>query len=114
MTDTDTNDPVRAGVDAYAGARYFAAHEHFEDAWKTSGVPRSLELHALAQVAAAVHKRTVHGKPEAARAIMQRAQAKIAGLAGAHVDLDALRAGIDAWLCDETASAPPILLRTRR
>lgn len=101
---------VARGVDAYARGALFDAHERFEEAWLASGAPRSLELHALAQVAAAMHKHVVHAKPEAARAIMTRARAKLARVeASSHgLDLDALRAAIDAWLKDPRDDAPPI------
>lgn len=114
MTNADTTDPVRAGAAAYARGAFFEAHEHFEEAWKASGTPRSRELHALAQIAAAMHKRVAHGKPEAARAIMARARAKLEGAAGAYVELGPLRTSIDAWLRGADASAPPIVLRADR
>lgn len=108
---------IPKGVEAHARRDHFTAHEHFEDAWRASGAPRSLELHALAQLEAALHKLTSHRKPEAARAIMQRAREKLGRVeTSSHgIDLDGLRSSIDAWLSatkgETFAAYPPIELR---
>lgn len=47
---------VGSGLDAYAHALYFEAHERFEQAWLASGTPRSVELHALAHLASHPHR----------------------------------------------------------
>jgi predicted metal-dependent hydrolase len=91
---------VREGIAAYARGEHFAAHEHFEHAWLAGGVARSRELHALAQLAAAVYKDMTQEKPEAARAIMRRARAKLDDVetSAYGIDLVRLRELIDRWL----------------
>lgn len=105
MNDADTNAAlVREGVAAYTRGAHFEAHERFEHAWLASGEPRSRELHALAQVAAALHKHIAQNKPDAARAIMQRARAKLEDVETSAYGLDVarLRTQIDTWLTTGT------------
>jgi hypothetical protein len=107
-------DIVAKGAETYARAAYFEAHEIFEHAWRESGSPRSLELHALTQVAAALHKDTAHRKRDAARAIMLRAGAKLESVRTTccAIDLVALRQTIDAWLADPERAPPTIATLT--
>lgn len=106
----DAAEAANAAVTAYERGEYFRAHEAFEHAWLASGSPRSVELHALAQLAAAVHKRVTSGKPVAASAIMRRARDKFTSLEASALGIDLVRlvAGIDVWLVDMDAPAPAI------
>jgi len=103
---------VSDGIAAYGRGDHLGAHESFEHAWLQSGSPRSLELHALAQLAAAVHKHIASHKPDAARAIMARARTKLGAIEGSAyaIDLERLRREVDAWL-DGSGSTPPALVR---
>jgi len=106
---------VTIGIEAYARGEYFEAHEHFEQAWLAGGTNRSSELHALAQLAAAMHKHFATRKPEAARAILLRARSKLEGLeTSAHrLDLESLRSEVDAWLVDPRVTSPGLRRVTR-
>lgn len=89
---------VDAAVHAHARRDHRAAHELFEEAWVASGTPRSLELHALAQLEAGLHKRFVEGKDPAARNILARARAKLERVptSAFGLDLAVLRRDLDA------------------
>lgn len=87
-------------VRRFEAGEFFEAHEAFEDAWRSSGEPRSIELHALAQLAAAMHKHHAQGMPEPARRIARRAAEKFARVqqSALGLDLEALCVALDVYV----------------
>lgn len=101
---------VERGLEAYARGAYFDAHEAFERAWRASGEPRSIELHALAQWAAAVHKHRAADKRTAALAIARRANEKLRRVEASRwgVDVRGLERAIAAWVDGALEEIPSI------
>lgn len=99
---------VAEGVSLYRCGLYFEAHERFEEAWVASGPNRSLELHALAQLAAGMHKREAQASPVAARAILGRARAKLERLPSSAfgLALSTLLADLDPVRLATSAAVP--------
>lgn len=83
----------RAGFQALAQARYWDAHERWEDCWRALDTgPDREAVQALIQCAACAYKlqQTLRGRP---RAGMQRGQARL--LASARAHLEAARRALD-------------------
>jgi predicted metal-dependent hydrolase len=107
----------RAAV-LFDGGRFFAAHEGWEEIWRsTDPEPRDL-WQGLVQLAAAFHHLTVRGRADVALRVLGKARRRLANLppaaafhcASLGLDLAALLAAIDAWsswLAADTPGAPP-------
>jgi predicted metal-dependent hydrolase len=105
---------LRRGAALFHGGRRFAAHECWEEVWRsTSPEPRDL-FQGLVQLAAAFHHLEARGRPDVARRVLAKAQRRldavaVADAAAAGVRLYELRrqlAGWQRWLAGELAERP--------
>ncbi|BDG01229.1 DUF309 domain-containing protein [Anaeromyxobacter oryzae] len=87
------------GCRRFDEARWFEAHEVWEDAWRGEAGRVRLLLQGLIQIAAGFHKGLVHGRPAGMVKLLGAGLAKLeaAGDLGL-VDLTRLRPAVQAWL----------------
>jgi predicted metal-dependent hydrolase len=104
------------GAALFAGGRHFAAHECWEEIWRsTTPEPRDL-WQGLVQLAAAFHHLRARRRPDVARRVLAKARRRLAAVppAPGGGDLAALLPQLDAWLAWLAAPAgeppPPIRL----
>ena len=102
---------LAAGLDCYNSGRFFDAHEHWEDAWRSLQGTQKPFLQALIQIAVAMHH-FQHGNRLGAASLLVRARRRLEEFPPAFcgVDLDQLRTSLRAWqeaLEQPAASAPP-------
>jgi predicted metal-dependent hydrolase len=108
------------GVDLFNAARFFEAHEAWEEVWRsTTPDPKTL-LQGLIQVAVAMVHHLDRGRPEVARRVLAKARRRIAPYAPAALGLDlvellAIVDRWDRWLAERAGGAPALpTLRVRR
>jgi predicted metal-dependent hydrolase len=90
---------VREGTELFHAGSFFAAHEAWEEVWRsTTPEPRDL-FQGLVQLAAAYHHLRERGRPDVARRVLAKARGRLARVAppAAGLDVAALLAAIDAW-----------------
>ena len=103
---------MREGVDLFHRGEYFAAHEAWEEIWRsTTPEPRDL-FQGLVQLAAAFHHLCSRRRPDVARRVLDKARGRLSTLAPAAAGLDiaALLAELetwDAWLSMPAGPSPP-------
>jgi len=103
------------GRELFARGEFFAAHEAWEEIWRsTDPEPREL-FQALVQMAAAFHHWDARARPDVARRVLGKARARLAALPGSipgvDLDVDALRgelAAWDEWLVTASGAPPPL------
>ncbi|MDX2033331.1 MAG: DUF309 domain-containing protein [Blastocatellia bacterium] len=101
------------GIALFNEGRYFECHEVWETIWlRAEGAEREF-LHAMIQIAAALHHRE-RGNAKGAASVHARAQARLAALPATMMGLDA-RAFADAVKAhfDGAATRPRIALQDR-
>ncbi|HET9765527.1 MAG TPA: DUF309 domain-containing protein [Thermoanaerobaculia bacterium] len=102
---------VEEGTRLFHAGDYFAAHEAWEEVWRsTTPEPRDL-FQGLVQLAAAFHHLHERRRLDVARRVLGKAKRRLAGVApaAAGVDVAALLgelAAWDAWFADPTKPAP--------
>ena len=100
------------GVELFHRGDYFAAHEAWEEIWRsTTPEPRDL-FQGLVQLAAAFHHLDERRRPDVARRVLAKARRRLATVAPAAAGLDvtALLAELavwDAWLAAPVGTPPP-------
>ncbi len=107
-----------AGVDHFNAGRFFAAHEAWEEIWRsTTPEPREL-FRGLIQVAVGLYHFVERGNPGPARRVLARGLARIEpypqGTEG--LDLEGLCASARAWrewLAAPAGEPPPLPVLTR-
>ena len=90
---------LERGSKLFDAGSWFAAHEAFEEIWRsTTPEPRDL-FQGLVQVAAGLHHYFDRGRPAPARRLLARARKRLAGLPARTLglDLDTLLGEIAAW-----------------
>jgi predicted metal-dependent hydrolase len=90
---------IAAGSTLFARGEFFAAHEAWEEVWRsTTPDPRDL-FQGLVQMAAAFHHLRVRRRPDVARRVIAKARRRLSGVdeRGGGIDLRALLAGVDRW-----------------
>src|SRR6185503_4970697 len=92
----DSSGLTDRAIHLFNTARYFEAHELFEDLWRASTGERRLVYQGLVQVCAGLvkHQRGQHGP---AVTLLERGLAKVSSSSGGYrtgVDLDRLAAGV--------------------
>jgi uncharacterized protein len=101
---------LETGIDLFNRGEPFAAHEAFEEVWRsTRPQPRDL-FQGLVQVAAGLHHWLARGKAAPARRVLARGRRRLEPLAPrcCGLDLAALLSAVEAWeRWLETASGPP-------
>ena len=104
---------VARGGELFARGEFFAAHEAWEEIWRSNDpAPREL-FQALVQMAAAFHHLRVRGRRDVARRVLGKARARLLRVAahGAPLDIAALDADLarwERWLIDARGEAPPL------
>ncbi len=118
LTPDGREDLVRAGVEHFNAGRFFAAHEAWEEVWRsTTPEPREL-WRGLIQVAVGLYHFVERANPGPARRVLGRGLARVdpypQGTEG--LDLERFRAGARAWLTwlEAPAGEPPTLPRLDR
>lgn len=103
---------VREGTELFHGGSFFAAHEAWEEVWRsTTPEPRDL-FQGLVQLAAAFHHLRDRRRPDVARRVLAKARRRLAGVAptAGGLDVGALLAAIavwEAWLAAPAGEPPP-------
>jgi predicted metal-dependent hydrolase len=114
LTPQRRSELIKQGVDLFNRSEYFAAHEAWEEIWRsTTPEPRDL-FQGLVQLAAAFHHLHNNRRPDVARRVLRKAQLRIATVmprtAGFNVlTLLADLASWDAWLRNPVEPSPPPL-----
>jgi uncharacterized protein len=104
---------VEEGIELFHRGEYFAAHEAWEEIWRsTTPEPRDL-FQGLVQLAAAFHHLDERQRPDVARRVLGKARRRLATVApsAAPIDVTALLAALDAWsawLAAPRGDAPPL------
>ena len=94
-------DPLQTlGWDLFNSARFFAAHEALEDAWREAPHGGSLRRHlqGLVQLAVAFHHHST-GNLVGARSVLERARRNLTGaeVSFPELDLESLRPILTSW-----------------
>jgi hypothetical protein len=90
---------VRAGTERFAAGDFFAAHEAWEEVWRsTDPEPRDL-FQGLVQLAAAFHHLRERRRPDVARRVLGKARRRLAGVPppAAGLDVAPLLLEVAAW-----------------
>jgi len=103
---------LREGVARFNRGEFFAAHESWEEIWRsTTPEPRDL-FQGLVQVAAALHHFARRNRPDVARRVLGKARRRLEPFAPSTlgVDVGALLKAIrlwELWLGAPAGAAPP-------
>ena len=106
---------LRRGAALFHGGRRFAAHECWEEVWRSHDPePRAL-FQGLVQLAAAFHHLEERGRPDVARRVLAKARRRLAAVGTAEareygVELPALLGQLerwDGWLAAPGGEPPP-------
>ena len=103
---------IQEGIDLFNRGEYFAAHEAWEEIWRsTTPEPRDL-FQGLVQLAAAFHHLEERRRPDVARRVLTKAVKRLTAVAGvaAGLDLALLLAELEpwaAWLATAGGASPP-------
>jgi hypothetical protein len=86
-------DLFEQGIESFNSARWFEAHEHWEDLWRETGSESRLFCQGLVQAAVGLHHLS-NGNRRGARRVIERAIGNLAGYPRHYqgIDLDRLRA----------------------
>ena len=104
---------ILEGVELFNRGEVFAAHEAWEEVWRsTTPEPRDL-FQGLVQVAAGLHHAVDRGRPAPARRVLARGRRRLAPLAptACGLDLAALLGDLDRWdrwLAAREGERPPL------
>jgi hypothetical protein len=101
------------GIDFFNAARFYDAHEAWEEVWRsTTPEPKEL-LQGLIQVAVGMVHHLDRGRPAVARRVLAKGRRRIEPFAPAALglDLEELLANVerwDRWLLDRDGASPPL------
>jgi predicted metal-dependent hydrolase len=104
---------IQAGIDLFNGGRFFAAHEAWEEIWRsTTPEPRDL-FQGLIQVAAALHQFLDLQRIEGPRRTLAKARRRLEPYtpAALGIDLEALLEQVirwESWLERRMGDPPPV------
>lgn len=90
---------IEAGTALFAAGEFFAAHEAWEEVWRsTTPEPRDL-FQGLVQMAAAFHHLRARRRPDVALRVLGKARRRLAGLCEgeAGIELAELLVGVERW-----------------
>ena len=99
LTAQQRRERIEEGSALFARGEFFAAHEAWEEVWRsTTPEPRDL-FQGLVQMAAAFHHLRARRRPDVAARVLDKARRRLTlvGEERAGLDLPALLAGIEAW-----------------
>ena len=98
----------RAGLDAFNSARFYDAHEHWEEVWLKTSHPEKMFLQGLIQVAAAFHH---HSRANllGTRNLLREGLLKLDKFPEIYgeLEIETLRATVREWLADFDAGEIP-------
>jgi predicted metal-dependent hydrolase len=106
----------REGIDLFNQGQFFAAHEAWEEIWRsTSPEPRDL-FQGLIQIAAALHQFLDLDRNEAPRRTLAKARRRLEPYApvALGIDVEDLLEQVhrwDTWLIDRVGEPPPLRIR---
>jgi uncharacterized protein len=104
---------IEEGIALFHRGDYFAAHEAWEEVWRsTTPEPRDL-FQGLVQLAAAFHHLHERRRPDVARRVLGKARRRLATVAPPAAGFDAAAlltelAAWEAWLAAPAATPPPL------
>ena len=104
---------VREGTELFHAGSYFAAHEAWEEVWRsTMPEPRDL-FQGLVQLAAAFHHLRDRRRPDVARRVLAKVRSRLAAVAPRAAGLDVAAvldqiAAWEEWLATPTGEPPPL------
>ena len=113
LTPADRRRLLTLGVKRFNRGEFFAAHEAFEEIWRsTTPEPRDL-FQGLVQVAAGLHHGLDRGKSGPARRVMARGRRRLEplGPVAGGIDLATLLVAVEAWeawFAGSGDQAPPL------
>jgi len=111
LTSERRRELIQEGIDFFYHGEYFAAHEAWEEIWRsTTPEPRDL-FQGLVQLAAAFHHLYDRKRPDIARRVLAKARRRLAGVAEPEgLDISALLDELavwDVWLVTAVGVPPP-------
>ena len=113
LTRERSRELIQEGIDRFHRGEYFAAHEAWEEIWRsTTPEPRDL-YQGLVQLAAAFHHLQARKRPDVARRVLGKARRRLSAVApgAAAIDISTLLGELeswDAWLSAPTDTAPQV------
>jgi hypothetical protein len=98
----------RQGLEAFNAARFYEAHEHWEEVWLKTPDPEKMFLQGLIQVAAAFHHHS-RANLKGTRSLLRKGLLKLERFPEIHGDLEIemLRLAVREWLADFDAGEVP-------
>ena len=101
------------GVDHFNGARFFEAHEVWEEVWRSKTPEPKQLLQGLIQVAVAMVHHRDRGRPAVARRVLAKGRRRIEPYrpSALGLDLEELLSSVEdwnVWLEHADAEAPPL------
>lgn len=119
LTDREKADLFEEGIILFNAARFFEAHEPWEEIWRSTN-PEPRDLHqGLVQVAAGLHIWLARGKPAPATRVLGRGVERLRPFqpTAVGIDIAALVVALEPWqrwLDKRTGAAPSRLPTIRR
>ena len=104
---------LEEGIDLFHRGEYFAAHEAWEEIWRsTTPEPRDF-FQGLVQLAAAFHHLRERKRPDVARRVLAKARRRLVAVTPptAGLDIAGLLASLDewdTWLAMPMGTPPPL------
>jgi len=109
MDDREKNRLYQEGLEAFNSARFYDAHEHWEEVWLKTPNPEKIFLQGLIQVAAAFHH---HSRANllGARNLLREGLLKLDRFPGIYgeLEIETLRVTVREWLADFDAGEIPM------
>src|SRR6202051_2868842 len=99
----------RQGLDAFNSARFYDAHEHWEEVWLKTPNPEKMFLQGLIQVAAAFHHHS-RANRQGTQNLLHAGLLKLDRFPEIHggLEIEALRRAVREWLAGLDAGEIPI------
>jgi hypothetical protein len=96
------------GLDAFNSARFYEAHEHWEEVWLQTPNPDKIFLQGLIQVAAAFHHQS-RANLQGTRNLLRAGLRKLDRFPATHggLEIEALREAVRGWLASLDAEENP-------
>ena len=108
MNPQETEEKFRKGLEQFNAARFFEAHETWEEIWLAAPQPEKTFLQGIIQMAAAFHHYTRGNRP-GAQALLTEGLKKLEQFPPVHrgLALEGLRAVLRQWIQELGAGSDP-------